>query len=43
MGSDTNEFSLNKQSQQIQESTEYLEKIDEPSKTGGFNLSRLAK
>lgn len=34
---DTNELILNKQSQQMQESTEYLEKIGEPRKTGGFN------
>lgn len=40
---DINEFIRNKQSRQIQESTEYLEKISEPRKTGGFNSSELAE
>lgn len=40
---DINKFSLNRQSQQIQESTEYLEKIGEPRKTGGFNPSILGE
>jgi len=40
---DINEFILNKQFQQIQESTEYLEKIGEPRNTGGFNPSILGK
>ena len=40
---DIDEFIRNKQSQQIQESTEYLEKIGEPRKTGGFNSLRLAE
>lgn len=40
---DVNEFILNKSSKQIQESTEYLEKIGEPRKTGGFNSLRLGE
>ncbi|HIH73807.1 MAG TPA: class I SAM-dependent methyltransferase [Methanosarcina sp.] len=40
---DINEFNVNRLSKQIQESTEYLEKIDEPRKTGGFVSSRLAE
>jgi len=40
---DIDEFIRNKQSQQIQESTEYLEKIGEPRKTGGFNSLRLGE
>lgn len=40
---DTNEFTHNRQSQQLQESTKYLEKIGEPRKTGGFNSLRVAE
>lgn len=40
---DINEFIRNKQSLQIQESTEYIEKIGEPRKTGGFNPSLLGE
>jgi len=40
---DLNEVELEKQSQQLQKSTEYLEKIDEPRKTGGFNPLTLGE
>jgi len=40
---DINELNLNKQSEQLQKSTEYLEKVGEPRKTGGFNSLRLAE
>lgn len=40
---DINELNLNKQPEQLQKSTEYLEKVGEPRKTGGFNSLRLAE